>query len=301
MKRMNYLNSDKARNRPRSSRRFNFYDRASPQRDSPPPGAKLRIDNLHYDLTEDDLEGLFAQIGPVQAISIRYDRAGRSSGTAFVTYESVSSAKTAIRNFDGANANGQPIRLTLVPTAPSSSSAAPAGRPPRNPFDTAQRPSRSLFDRISGPVPAIERARSASPDRPRPSDVSRPPPEGIDRYVPGQRTRSPLRSNRQAGGRGGGGGRRRGDGRGRDEGSSSRGGGGEDQARRGTGGGGGGGGGGGAIGRDGRPRKTQEELDAEMEDYWGKEGANATETSFEQPINGVAGDQQLDEDVMMIE
>lgn len=106
-----------------------------------------------------------------------------------------------------------------------------------------------------------------------------------------------MRSNRQAGGRGAG--RRRLDARSREEGRSSRGGG--DQARRGVGDGGV------TVGRDGRPRKTQQELDAEMEDYWGStagnEGVAGTETTLE-PINGAneqRTENELDEDVMMIE
>lgn len=47
---------------------------------------------------------------------------------------------------------------------------------------------------------------------------------------------------------------------------------------RGDRGGRGGGGGGERVARDGRPKKTQEELDAEMEDYFGaKENGNGTE------------------------
>jgi THO complex subunit 4 len=38
--------------------------------------------------------------------------------------------------------------------------------------------------------------------------------------------------------------------------------------------------GGDRVSKDGRPKKTQEELDAEMEDYWGaKENGNGTETT----------------------
>ena len=34
------------------------------------------------------------------------------------------------------------------------------------------------------------------------------------------------------------------------------------------------------MSKDGRPKKTQEELDAEMEDYWGaKENGTATEAA----------------------
>ncbi|KAL1967632.1 hypothetical protein VTN77DRAFT_2889 [Rasamsonia byssochlamydoides] len=217
-------------------------DRYSPERERPPAGAKLRIDNLHYDLTEDDLEDLFTRIGPVSRVSIKYDRAGRSEGIAFVTYDHIEDARTAIREFDGANAKGQPIRLTLI-----SSGGARGGR---NPFDNVEKPKGSLFDRIERP----RDRRSLSPESEsdsagrrrrgryggRRSDVSKPPPDHIDRYVPGQR--SPVRRN--------GGGRRPGERR---------------ESKRRTD----------SQGRpmvNGRPRKTQEELDQEMDDYW--ENAN---------------------------
>jgi THO complex subunit 4 len=160
---------------------------------------------------------------------------------------------------------GQPIRLTLV------SNSTPAARP-RNPFDTAQKPSRSLFDRITEPA---TRSRSRSPDRNpsiRHSDVSKPPPGHIDRYIPGQRTRSPLPTRR---GGGSAGGRRPGARR--------------DERERGSG----------RLGKDGRPRKTQEELDAEMEDYF---GGNGEETGH--AVTGMgngAGTGAVDGDVDMIE
>jgi THO complex subunit 4 len=132
----------------------------------------------------------------------------------------------------------------------------------RNPFDTAVRPPRPLADRIS--IPGGTRSRSRSPVRH--SDVSGLAPEGVDRYVPGQggrRSRSPLPRRRE--------GRRPGDRRERGE----RRGGGRDMGRQ----------GGRDGGRDGgartvrRPAKTQEELDAEMDDYFnngtGKDTASA--------------------------
>jgi len=197
--------------------------------------AKLRVENLHYDLTEEDLDDLFNRIGPVLKLSLTYDRAGRSEGIAYVTYESAYDAKKAIREFDGANAKGQPIRLISIPSGPS------AGR--RNPAPAASRGG-SLFDRIT------PRTRSESPIRH--SDVSGPPPSNVDRYVPGRGSRS--RSPRPRGGAPRRDGRRPGARRERGERT------------------GGGGRGGERLARDGRPRKTQEELDAEMEDYFGGGG-----------------------------
>jgi THO complex subunit 4 len=210
-------------------------------------------------------------------VSLRYDRAGRSDGTAFVTYANVADARAAIRDFDGANAKGQPIRLTLLPIGPAGGRARPTGRRD-NPFDRVENP-RTLFDRIEPPkVRSGGRDRSASPDgyysydegdlrrrgprrggapptRDRRSDVTKPPPENIDRYVPGQS--SGRNSSRRNEGRESG--RRPGERRERG-GWSDRGRGGRDRPERGENG---------ARMVNGRPRKTQEELDAEMEDYWG--------------------------------
>lgn len=187
-------------------------------------------------------------------------------------------ARAAVREYDGANANGQPIRVTLVQPAV----AAP---PARNPFDTAERPTRSLFDRIERP--SGNRARSESPDRSRRrvdsrrSDVSKPAPENIDRYVPGGgRSDSRNDSRRRSPRRGEG---RRGDRAGRRPGERRR----RSPAKDDDG----------HVIIQGRPRKTQEELDAEMADYWDKQEA---ENANGAPSNGGATI-QADGDVDMIE
>lgn len=136
---------------------------------------------------------------------------------------------------------GQPIRLTLLPSGPA-----------RNPFDTAVMPGRPLAERISAPG---DRTRSLSPHRRiDDEDASR---KGIDRYVPGQgsRSRSPM-PRRQRGGRRPG---ARRDNNSRDTRDNREGG--RDQE--------------GGRGGRGNPRgkKTQEELDAEMEDYFGGSAA----------------------------
>lgn len=53
---------------------------------------------------------LFKRIGPVTKLQLRFDRAGRSEGLAFVTYELKEDAMEAIKQFDGANANGKSSR-----------------------------------------------------------------------------------------------------------------------------------------------------------------------------------------------
>lgn len=226
----------------------------------------------------------------VTKLSLCFDRAGRSSGTAFVTYNTLNDARTAIREFDGANANGQPIRLTLLPAGPRLSSAdGIRGRgAARNPFDTAVIPGRSLFERIENPgvrAPrrnplrgAAGRSRSRSPGAPRRTNTSKPAPEGVDRYVPprdgrdGRDSRRRRSRSRSLGRRG----------RGREDGK--------------------------AKAANERVRKTQEELDREMEDYWsagGMSDVNGTEaaTNGEMAgnLNGAPAAALDDGDIDMIE
>ncbi|EMR08368.1 hypothetical protein PNEG_03208 [Pneumocystis murina B123] len=98
-----------------------------------PLSYRVKVENLHYELTEDDLNGLFKRIGPVSKLNIKYDRSGRSTGIAFVSFERIEDAHNAINQFNGANAAGQPITLTLD----------------LQPSRKSQRKSDSLFGRIS--------------------------------------------------------------------------------------------------------------------------------------------------------
>lgn len=109
--------------------------------------------------------------------------------------------------------------------------------------------------------------------RPHRSDVTKPAPDNIDRYVPGQRShqRSP---NRRGGGR-----------RGRDNRSQQT----DGSNRR----------------SNARPRKTQEELDQEMEDYWGgaNNGGEATAPAQDVPQQTAPAPSAsaADDDIDMIE
>jgi len=199
-----------------------------------------------------------------------------------VTYECEEDAHQAIDQYDGANAHGQPIRLSIISTSSSAASAA------SNP-----NAGRSLFERV-------ERPRSLSPvDRDR--ERVRPSGRGskIDRYVPddrdrGVRVRERGRRDRPIVDRGDGGRDRR-----RDGGGDRRRG---DRGRR----GGGGGGAGGADGKTSsgrRPRKTIEELDEEMSNYWNETVGEAEGEVEGEQQNGVAADTGaapvMDDDMMI--
>ena len=205
--------------------------------------------------------------------------------------------------------------MTLLPSGPAGGRARPVGRKD-NPFDRVENP-KSLFDRVEAPKTRRGgRDRSASPDgygsyeddtgrlvsrrqdvrrgpppsRDRRSDVSKPAPDGIDRYVPGEGNgRSP---SRRGGGREGG--RRPGERRERGGGSVR--GGGRERSERGENG---------PRIVNGRPRKTQEELDAEMEDYWGSaqtaDAAAPPAASSSAPTAVPAAVAVADDDIDMIE
>ena len=121
----------------------------------------------------------------MSSVRLLYDRMDRSEGTAFVTYSDPRDAKDAIADFNGCNANGQPIRITLLPTAPAA--AASKG----SLFDRVERPTRSLFDRIEGGPDSRDDSRDREEDGRRRRNRSdsprrRPATEFVDRYVPGK-------------------------------------------------------------------------------------------------------------------
>ncbi|GAA5991729.1 hypothetical protein JCM11641_004845 [Rhodosporidiobolus odoratus] len=73
---------------------------------------KLVIRNLHYEVSERELELLFVQIGPITSgPKIKFDRSGRSEGVAWITYGSEEHATQAKEAFNGAPAKGQAIEV----------------------------------------------------------------------------------------------------------------------------------------------------------------------------------------------
>ncbi|CCX32347.1 hypothetical protein FPQ18DRAFT_325591 [Pyronema domesticum] len=247
---------------------------------APSTGAKVKVENIHYELGEEELMDLFRRQGPVVKLDLLYDRAGRSEGTAFVTYAHEADALSAIKAYDGANANGQPITLTLVAR----------DRVERGPssVNSAQSRPRSLFDRIvpqDGPGGPRERRRSLDDRR---DPTRKPTPPGIDRYVPPERRRERERGGgerTQAGPRPAVGHRDGGRGQGRRGGPGGHGGPGGNGERGGRG------------GNMGRPKKTVEELDAEMNDYFAESADAAAAPAVAPPAQAAAVDE--DEDMIL--
>ncbi|PYR96744.1 MAG: RNA-binding protein [Acidobacteria bacterium] len=69
---------------------------------------KIYVGNLSYQITEADLNELFAQVGAVGSVQIITDRdTGRSKGFAFVEMNDDEAAEKAITRFNGQEVNGR--------------------------------------------------------------------------------------------------------------------------------------------------------------------------------------------------
>lgn len=197
-----------------------------------------------------------------------------------MTYKYPRDARDAVADFDGQSAKGQIIRLSLLPAGPSGPAAPAKGG---SLFDRVEPPSRSLFDRVSGGPPDARDDREDRRRRPRSESPRRRTavPEHIDRYMPGSRgSRSPIgrRGTPREGGRRPG--QRREEGGGPPRGPRApREGGGE---------------------RRGKPKKTAEELDAEMADYFGGGGGAGSGDAGAAQGNG-GGNAVATDDVDMVE
>jgi cold-inducible RNA-binding protein len=76
---------------------------------------KLYVGNLSYEATESDLEGLFAQAGTVQTVSIVRDReTGRARGFGFVEMANETEAQAAISQFDQQPFGGRNLTVNVA-------------------------------------------------------------------------------------------------------------------------------------------------------------------------------------------
>ncbi|KAI8999478.1 hypothetical protein BC832DRAFT_564398 [Gaertneriomyces semiglobifer] len=94
-------------------------DTAPNPRSSGPRGAseshRIRIENLHWNVTEADINGLMGSLGhPVKKVKLFYDNAGRSEGKAEVIFETEEGAIDAISTYNGRELDGMAMQMTLI-------------------------------------------------------------------------------------------------------------------------------------------------------------------------------------------
>ncbi len=76
-------------------------------------GKKLYVGNLALEVTNGDLEALFAQAGICESVAVITDRAtGQSRGFGFVEMGSNADAQKAIQQFDGHELKGRALKVS---------------------------------------------------------------------------------------------------------------------------------------------------------------------------------------------
>jgi cold-inducible RNA-binding protein len=75
-------------------------------------GRKLYIGNLAFEVTQKDLEDLFAQAGSCESAAVITDRnSGQSRGFGFVEMSTNAEAQRAIQQFDGHELHGRALKV----------------------------------------------------------------------------------------------------------------------------------------------------------------------------------------------
>ena len=85
-------------------------------------GKKLYVGNMSYDVSDSDLEQMFAAHGTVESAQVIMDRAtGRSKGFGFVEMSSEEEAQAAITALDGQEHDGRAIKVNEAKARPARS------------------------------------------------------------------------------------------------------------------------------------------------------------------------------------
>jgi len=75
-------------------------------------GKKLYVGNLGFDVTDKDLEALFAQAGVCESVAVITDKfSGQSRGFGFVEMSSNAEAQKAIQQFNGQELKGRALKV----------------------------------------------------------------------------------------------------------------------------------------------------------------------------------------------
>lgn len=78
-------------------------------------GREVFVGNIAYDATEEQLEEIFREVGPVIKFRLIFDRdTGQSKGYGFCSFPDAATAQSAIRNLHGRNLNGRPLRVNTA-------------------------------------------------------------------------------------------------------------------------------------------------------------------------------------------
>jgi len=77
-----------------------------------PNSRSVFVGNIPYEATEEQIEEIFRQVGPVVSFRLVFDReTGKPKGYGFVEYKDSQTALSAMRNLNGTEINGRALRV----------------------------------------------------------------------------------------------------------------------------------------------------------------------------------------------
>lgn len=94
---------------------------------APNPLARLYVGNLHFSLSEGDIEAIFGPFGAIEEVDLHREQTGKSKGFAFVQYKDEGDAERAIQNMNGFQLAGRSIRVAHSKSTEAAAAVAAAG------------------------------------------------------------------------------------------------------------------------------------------------------------------------------
>ncbi|SPO05697.1 uncharacterized protein DNG_08384 [Cephalotrichum gorgonifer] len=77
------------------------------------PFHRLYVGNIHFNVTEQDLQAVFEPFGELEFVQLQKDEHGRSRGYGFVQFRDATQARDALDKMNGFDLAGRPIRVGL--------------------------------------------------------------------------------------------------------------------------------------------------------------------------------------------
>lgn len=77
------------------------------------PFHRLYVGNIHFSITEEDLQNVFEPFGELEFVQLQKDETGRSRGYGFVQFRDPNQAREALEKMNGFDLAGRPIRVGL--------------------------------------------------------------------------------------------------------------------------------------------------------------------------------------------
>ncbi|KAF8471519.1 hypothetical protein JB92DRAFT_2801526 [Gautieria morchelliformis] len=157
------------------------------------PSTRLIVSNLHWEVTVKDLISIFSTIGTLaREPVIRFDRSGRSTGVASITYLTPAEATRAKNQLDGKIAKTQAMAITYdtsTPRIPPGVRAAARNGSPDSLLNRVSKP--PLLSRLSSGDPPTAPAAILDAKSTRPRPVARGARGGVRPSAP--RVREPKK------------------------------------------------------------------------------------------------------------